>query len=93
MEINNPPSVPSHIRIDRVLINKEGEAVNRQRAEQLGIKLEIAFVRSDGWTLSAPKGLVLDAFRLWTEEWRHFWRDGKVRRIDEFSPDYEGSVI
>ncbi len=53
----------------RVVIDDEGEAVPARRADAMGITPSVVFVRSDGWTLGAPDGLVERAYRLWESRW------------------------
>lgn len=91
--MKTPLSVPADVRIDRVIQDAEGYATSPARSRIPHDKYEIAFVRNDGWTLAAPKELVLVAFETWPLEWKYFWRDGESRPIDQFSPQFEGSVI
>ena len=58
------------IRIDRVLVNKKGEAVPYKRAIEMGIVPTRIFVRDDGWTLGAPDYLHATARGLWQKEWK-----------------------
>jgi hypothetical protein len=74
-------------KVNRIVIDPYGYAVPPTSA--VVVSIDTAFKREDGWTLAAPANLVRVAFYLWPTEWRYFWTrdDGKVRRIDEFSPD------
>jgi hypothetical protein len=64
--------------MDRVVINEQGEAVGPHKAQyQMGIVVEVVFIRKDGWTLGAPKELESVAHKLWADEWI-----GLVRKPD-----------
>ncbi len=65
----------------RVVVNESGEALSPARAEKLGIKPDIIFVRTgDGWSLGAPKGLELIAWATWSDVWEiAFTARGELR--------------
>lgn len=55
---------------DRVVINREGEAVPPFRARRdYNIHPDIIFARDDGWTLAAPDSLKDVAEAMWKKEW------------------------
>lgn len=56
---------------DRVVITRDGVAVPPHRASKLGIEPEVGFLRNDGWSLGAPKGFEMVAYRMWPGEWTH----------------------
>lgn len=58
----------------RVMIDPD-EAVPPARArEQYGIIPDVIFIRDDGWSLGAPKGLEGAAFKQWSDSWVAFLR-------------------
>lgn len=73
--------------INRIVTDAHGYATSPRQSNLIP---DTVFKREDGWTLAAPADLVRVAFNLWPTEWRYFWSadDGKIRRIDEFSPEY-----
>ncbi len=76
------------VSIDRVIVNKEGEAWPLGRAILAGKMPDIMFKRKDGWILAAPKRFTSLAYCMWREEWTHFARRGDLvwRDIKEFLP-------
>lgn len=60
--------------MNRIIVNKEGEAWTLERAAQKGIHPEIAFKRDDGWILCAPKQFEGVAYKMWPYSWTHYSR-------------------
>jgi len=79
--------LPIQGKIERVLINKKGTAVTPARAEELGIKVDIIFIRDDNYVLGAPKNLSDEACKLWRDDWTHFYnpKEGIIRPIGEYT--------
>lgn len=57
----------------RVVVDEAGTALTPRRARARGIQVDVVFIRSDGWTLGAPRELEETARNLWSNDW--------VRRI------------
>ncbi|RKY28536.1 MAG: hypothetical protein DRP83_00615 [Planctomycetota bacterium] len=68
------------LRPDRVLISSEGDAILPSRALERNILWDVIFIRKDGWSLGAPKGLAFAAEALWSDEWVAVIRDGAVHQ-------------
>src|SRR5262245_59247353 len=49
--------VGDHIRLNRVVIDELGGAVNPRRASEMGVTPDVVFIRNDGWVLGAPARL------------------------------------
>ncbi len=58
--------------MNRVVINKDGEAVNPRMAKEMGFTPDIVFKRDDGWELGAPKEFENVAYQLWQYAWVSF---------------------
>ncbi len=84
---------------DRIVINSEGEAVRLHSTVVQPVlgqpdkvtevaRWAIAFIRSDGWTLGAPKEFEHVAYRMWHEDWIAFMRPGdrEATAISEYKP-------
>lgn len=54
---------------DRVVCNSEGLAVSPAGASRNRIKVEVIYVRSDGWSLGTPERFCSAALRLWRRDW------------------------
>ena len=72
----------------RVLINKAGDAVTQARCFDLRIVPAIGFLRRDGWSLGCPIELESVAFKMFEDEWTHFYVSGddQWRPISEYIP-------
>jgi hypothetical protein len=57
---------------DRVLLI-EGHAVSAGRAAAAGTRIDVIFVRKDGWALGASHDLAQTAYQLWREDWTERW--------------------
>lgn len=72
----------------RVVISKEGEAVNPKRAREQNIFSNVVFVRNDGWSLGTPDKFMMTALNMWPDEWTHVIivgdRSFSLMTIDEF---------
>ena len=59
----------------RVVVDDRGTALpSKQTFFECGIKPDVIFLRSDGWTLGAPKELERVAYDQWPNDWTHFAR-------------------
>lgn len=80
MESTNPISAFPTVgtdgrRLERVMVDVNMSAVAPLRAkDQYGIVPDVAFLRSDGWTLGAPNRLEAVAYSVWRDRWTHFAR-------------------
>lgn len=54
---------------DRVVINREGEALGSRRAREMGVTPDVIFIRDDGWSLGAPARLRGVAESMWRDQW------------------------
>ena len=55
---------------DRVVFNEAGEAKPWRKAfRDHRVVADVVFIRRDGWTLGAPRGLEAIAESLWGDEW------------------------
>lgn len=74
----------------RVLVNKEGKALPMYRVVKQNAFEEtmprIVFVRGDGWTLGAPKGLEEVAHALWAKDWVG-WTDRACQELRPMSDE------
>jgi hypothetical protein len=70
----------------KVVIDAEGEAVILERARELGIPLDIVFIRDDNWALGAPERYRDVAYKMWKGSWTHFYlvKEKKLRLIEEY---------
>ncbi len=71
---------------NRVVINKEGEAVPYETAFlEWAISPDIIFIRNDGWTLGAPLYLAQVAYELWADQWENFltWPEARLHSISQ----------
>lgn len=71
-----------NIKIFRVIINKEGEAVP---PDMVTGTFKIVFIREDGWTLAVPAGdpknaLESTAYSLWADKWFAYY-DPKTETV------------
>ena len=74
---------------DRVVINTDGDAIDSKHArEQYNLNPEVIFIRNDGWTLGAPRGLEWIAFQQWAGEWIGFLRkpDREAHPMTDYKP-------
>lgn len=70
----------------RVVIQRDGYAVNYRRAQGQGVNVDVVFVRNDGWTLGAPTEYEQVAYKLWPTEWVGYMRYGMdYQPISEYS--------
>lgn len=58
--------------MNRVVVHKDGEAVNPKMAREMGVIPDIMFKRDDGWILAAPKEFEDVAYALWRYAWVAF---------------------
>ena len=74
------------INIERVLLNKKGTAVTPERAQDLGVKADILFIRNDGFALGAQARLHFEAYSFWPKSWTHFYdyHTKKLMPISEY---------
>jgi hypothetical protein len=56
--------------------------------EQYNLNPEVIFIRNDGWTLGAPRGLEWIAFQQWAGEWIGFLRkpDREAHPMTDYKP-------
>ena len=55
---------------DRVVIDREGEALPPERAKRdHNVVPDVVFLRDDGWTLGAPRSLADVARSMWAGDW------------------------
>ncbi len=75
------------ITVGRVLIDKEGTALNPKRAADIGVLADIIFLRDDGYALGAPENLREEAHFLWRDDWTQFYvmRTKELRPISEYN--------
>ena len=72
--------------LTRVLIDANGYGVAPSRTT---VKPEVIFVRTDGWSLGAPKELESAAREMWKGDWVESWRlrDGRWEKTWPLPPD------
>lgn len=59
----------------RVVVTESGVGVDARRAKaEYGARVDVVFLRADGWTLGAPKHLERVAYDMWKDRWTHFVR-------------------
>ena len=87
LEESAPRGLEAHLRAlevsgpRRVVVSAEGEAISGEEAKRRDLRVDVVFIRSDGWSLGSPEELAHHAFALWPSEWvAYAWRsDGLVR--------------
>lgn len=53
----------------KVMCSKRNWAHPEMAKDDFGVESDVVFIRSDGWTLGAPRELALDAYRTAEGEW------------------------
>lgn len=66
---------------DRIVINFEGESVHPNRTD---IQPDVIFIRSDGWSLGAPREFEKVACDMWYDEWAFFVIDEEKYPFSEY---------
>ena len=69
---------------DRVLI-PGGEGIPYKKAREMEIKIDVVFIRRDGWTLGASWDLRAEALKTWSDEFLAFvnWPELDPQEIEE----------
>jgi len=73
---------------DRVLVDEDGETVTPLTASihYPDVKIEVIFIRKDGWSLGAHSDLIGQAYDLWADHWAFIWmlESNSVTTIEVF---------
>ena len=85
-EMNKEDIETLHTNIERVLIDNKGTAVVPERAEHLGVNIDLVFIRDDGYVLGSPNKLRSEAYNIWSRQWTHFYdvQKEKLRSVNQY---------
>jgi len=74
----------------RVIVNENGLAVSPKQIR--GEKVDIVFIRFDGWSLGASDKLAFTAYKQWATQWVYVLRTGQEQavHISMWEPDGTG---
>lgn len=80
------PTLDNSFHPQRVMVGVDYAVTFRRSEEEFRVHWDVVFLRTDGWTLASPEGLIGEAYHTWPDVWTHFARRGDAswRPIQEY---------